>query len=174
MVWITYFLVMTATFGAAGFAIWKGDTAVRLGGFLRASTLVIGIPVQRIILSGSASHGQWLSYYDTGANFFTALCFLLIAFRFNNLWLGAAMVLQGSELYIDNLYIDGTIGALVFFHIWEHLVTTGIACCLCMGALADMANRRRSAGKAPRATPSPRMRSRASFLAGKPAAGARA
>lgn len=153
MAWIAYWLVISTTFLAAPLAIWKGDKALRLGGMLRIFMILVGMPVQHLLYRYSGAYGLSLSYYDLGSSFLTAVCFLILAFRYSNLWLGMAMVIQGGELYVSSLYLDGAAGGAWVYETWENLTTTGVSACLFFGTLAAL--RRRQTAAAARKTPMP-------------------
>lgn len=142
MAWIAYWLVLSTTLIAAPFAIWKGDKALRLGGVLRLCVIILGIPLQQLMHRFSGAYGLMSSYYDLAMSFITALCFLVLAFRYSNLWLGMAMVIQGGELYLSSLYLDGATGGTSAYATWENLVTTGISASLFLGTIAAILKRR--------------------------------
>jgi hypothetical protein len=90
-----------ATWGTVGFALWKGDLATRIAagayGLLEITTLLIfrqpgvhNTPGETILL---------------GTDFVCAVTFLLLAVRYANLWLGAAMLFQAAQFSLHAWYL---------------------------------------------------------------------
>ncbi len=80
-----------------GFALWKGDVAARLGAAVYTVAWLVTIGVE--IYTNSVPFAVILSL-DT----LVATVFLVLAIRYNSLWLGAAMMLQGIQLGMHAMY----------------------------------------------------------------------
>ena len=84
---------------AMAFAIWKGDTAVRVAG---AAFLILG--ASAILINPHA--GDVSSETITLAlDFACAVIFLLLAVRYANLWIGAAMLFQAAQFSLHAYYL---------------------------------------------------------------------
>lgn len=77
--------------GCCGFAIIKGNAAERYGAAVYGLAW-IGVSVFELVTGDSAPPVPILAF-----DFAVAVGFLVLAVRFNNLWLGGAMILQGIE-----------------------------------------------------------------------------
>jgi hypothetical protein len=96
-VWLTIFgLALLA--GVFTFAWWKGDAAARLGSIVYAGAWVVAIAAEWI--TNDTLPIVPMLALDT----FVATGFLVLAIRYNNLWLGAGMMLQGIQLGMHAMY----------------------------------------------------------------------
>ena len=82
-------------------AMWKGDVAARLGAAAYAGAWLLTIGVE--LYTNSIPFALILSL-DT----FVATAFLVLAIRYNSLWLGAGMMLQGVQLGMHAMYFTST------------------------------------------------------------------
>ena len=95
--WLTIFgLALLA--GVFAFAWWKGDAAARLGTIVYAGAWIVAIAAEWI--TDDTLPIVPILALDT----FVATGFLVLAIRYNNLWLGGAMMLQGIQLGMHAMY----------------------------------------------------------------------
>jgi hypothetical protein len=78
-------------------AMWKGDVAARLGAIVYAGAWLVAIGVE--LYTNTVPFAVILSL-DT----LVATAFLVLAIRYNSLWLGAGMMLQGVQLGMHAMY----------------------------------------------------------------------
>jgi hypothetical protein len=88
-------------------AMWKGDTAARLGAVVYAGAWIVAIAVE--LYTQTVPFAVILSL-DT----LVATAFLILAIRYNSLWLGAGMMLQGMQLGMHAMYFTSSPGVEVF------------------------------------------------------------
>jgi hypothetical protein len=106
--YITYVLQLCAIPLAGGLAIFKGDKPERYG----ATILLIPMLAQEVVLP--VAHYLGYSLPDNLPNIeltstFVISCgFLYLAVRYGSLWLAAAMVVVGTELYFARSFIDSS------------------------------------------------------------------
>jgi hypothetical protein len=96
---VLYGLLRVVTWSTVGFALWKGDLATRVAAIayaiLEITTLIINPHV------GDVSGETIL----LAADFICAVVFLLLAVRYANLWLGAAMLFQAAQFSLHAWYL---------------------------------------------------------------------
>jgi len=107
---ILFFALLSANFGVAAFAGWKGDGAVRWAALVQLCTSVDG-------LLASTLGGDWNQTLELGAGLVSAAIYLLLAVRFANLWIGGAMLLQAAEFSLASFYLV-TDRPLDHLHAW--------------------------------------------------------
>lgn len=92
-------LLRAATLAVTAFALWKGDTAVRVAA---ATNLAVAIATFFIHPRfGDVAAESILLAVD----FASAVVFLLLAVRYASLWLGAAMLLQSAQFSLHAYYL---------------------------------------------------------------------
>jgi hypothetical protein len=130
---ILFLALWGANFAVAGFAIWKGDTAVRWA----AVTQVAASMVSLFRLGGA----DWAETVELGAGLLSAGVYLMLAVRFANLWIGAAMLLQAAEFSLDAFYLV-TDRPLDHLHAWvNNTCEWGIVLCILLGAILAILRR---------------------------------
>jgi hypothetical protein len=104
----TYVLQLCAIPIAGGLAIFKGDKPERYG----ATILLIPTLTEEVVLPLAHHLGYSLPhnlpYIELTSTFVVSCGFLYLAVRYGSLWLAAAMVIQGTELYFARAFIDSS------------------------------------------------------------------
>ncbi|HEX4198614.1 MAG TPA: hypothetical protein VHZ26_14340 [Caulobacteraceae bacterium] len=106
--YVTYVLQLCAIPLAGGVAVFKGDKPERYGAIiLLTPTLIedVVLPVARHF--GYPLHDS-MPYVELLSTFAVSSGFLYLAVRYASLWLAAAMVVQGTELYFARAFIDSS------------------------------------------------------------------
>jgi hypothetical protein len=130
-----------AGFSVATFAMWKGDGAVRWAALTQVCTLVSS-------LFAPALGGDWNETFELGTGLVAAAIYLMLAVRFANLWIGAAMLLQAAEFSLDSFYLV-TDRPLDHLHAWiNNTCEWGIVLCILVGAVLAIFRRRTLAREA--------------------------
>ena len=143
MVWLAYWVVLGASYGASIFALVKGDRAVRYGALLRVGVLSSGLGIQFILGKLPIPMSVWLPIYELCATTIMASGFLFLAIRYGSPWLAAAMVIQGFDFYADRVFLDSDVQDRLAYGIQENLITTGVALALFLGSLSAIRLRKR-------------------------------
>jgi len=116
-------------------AIWKGDTAVRVAG---ASFLILDISA---ILINPRVGDVSSETITLALDFACAVIFLLLAVRYANLWIGAAMIFQAAQFSLHAYYLVMELPH-DRMHAWiNNLDDAGILICIVTGTV--LAIRRR-------------------------------
>jgi hypothetical protein len=106
--YVTYVLQLCAIPVAGGLAIFKGNKPERYG----ATILLIPTLLEDLVLPVSHHFGYALHssmpYVELLSTFAVSSGFLYLAVRYASLWLAAAMVVQGTELYFARAFIDSS------------------------------------------------------------------
>ncbi len=106
--YVTYVLQLCAIPLAGGVALFKGDKPERYG----ATILLIPTLLEDVVLPVSRHLGYPLAhsmpYVELVSTFAVSCGFLYLAVRYASLWLAAAMVVQGTELYFARAFIDSS------------------------------------------------------------------
>lgn len=132
---ILFFALLGANLSVAAFAIWKGDGAVRWAALTQLCTSVD-------TLLTPALGADWNETFELGAGLVAAVIYLLLAVRFANLWIGAAMLLQAAEFSLDSFYLV-TDRPLDHLHAWiNNTCEWGIVLCILVGAVLAIFRRR--------------------------------
>ncbi|HUO11443.1 MAG TPA: hypothetical protein VMU37_01685 [Caulobacteraceae bacterium] len=92
-------MLQTASVLTAAFALWKGDWATRAAAV--AYAILDGATVVIMPKVGDVSSETLLLALD----FACAVTFLLLAVRYANLWLGAAMIFQAAQFSMHAYYL---------------------------------------------------------------------
>jgi hypothetical protein len=144
MFYVIAFGGTAVAFATALFAWFKGDLAVRYG----AAINFLGyISITAVQLAG----WQHPLVPMVWADLLIACGFLWLAVRYNSLWLGAAMIMQGIEFAIHTLVLTSPesqprIFGLRAYALGENLISLGIILTLVGATFATM-HLRRSAGR---------------------------
>jgi hypothetical protein len=88
-----------AILAVCAFAIWKGDIAVRLAAVTHLLVQIVTVLINPRF--GDIGSESALLAVD----FASAVIFLLLAVRFANLWIGAAMILQAAQFSLHAYYL---------------------------------------------------------------------
>jgi hypothetical protein len=106
--YVTYVLQLCAIPIAGGLALFKGDKPERYG------AIILLVPTLLEDVASPISHHLGYSlahispYLELVSTFAVSSGFLYIAVRYGSLWLAAAMVVQGTELYFARNFIDSS------------------------------------------------------------------
>jgi hypothetical protein len=104
----TYVLQLCAIPLAGGVALFKGDKPERYG----ATIVLIPTLLEDVILPVSKHLGYPLAdsmpYVEMLSTFAVSCGLLYLAVRYASLWLAAAMVVEGTELYFVRAFIDAS------------------------------------------------------------------
>ncbi len=124
------------------FAWIKGGVAERLGSSLFSAS-VLGTTLAEV-LTGQATPVMQELFLDTGV----AVGLLVLAIRYNNLWLGAAMIVKGLQLAVHATHLtDGEDPYFLGFNLYAvSLNLISLLICLIMfgGAVATIRQRVRT------------------------------
>src|SRR5580698_7992883 len=96
---ILFYLLAAANLGVSAFGLWKGDAAVRY-----ASIANLAIETCTVLINpkfGDIGGESVLLAVD----FAFAVMLLVLAVRFANLWIGAAMMLQAAQFSMHAYYL---------------------------------------------------------------------
>jgi hypothetical protein len=96
---ILFYVSVAATLGISAFGLWKGDAAVRY-----ATVTNLAVDVFTVIINpklGDVGGESVLLAVD----FAFAVILLVLAVRFANLWIGAAMILQAAQFSLHSYYL---------------------------------------------------------------------
>jgi hypothetical protein len=106
--YVTYVLQLCAIPIAGGLAVFKGNKPERYG----ATILLIPTLTEELVLPLAKHLGYSLPtnlpYIELTSTFVVSCGFLYLAVRYGSLWLAAAMVVQGTELYFARAFIDSS------------------------------------------------------------------
>jgi signal transduction histidine kinase len=131
---ILVYALLGANVGVAVFAIWKGDAAVRWAA-------VTQIGASYISLFNFVLGPEWNQTFELATGLVSAVVYLLLAVRFANLWIGAAMLLQAAEFSLDAFYLV-TDRPLDHLHAWvNNTCEWGIVLCILLGAVLAILRR---------------------------------
>jgi hypothetical protein len=97
--YLLYVLLQAASILTVGFAVWRGDAATRAAAVAYAFLVVATVVIRPRV--GDVSSETILLAFD----FFCAVAFLLLAVRYANLWLGAAMIFQAAQFSMHAYYL---------------------------------------------------------------------
>ena len=135
-------LGLTILGSVVGFAWFKGDMGERLGAIVYAGAWMIALGAEWY--TGESLPVVPILILDT----LIATAFLLLAIRYNNLWLGAAMMLQGIQLGMHAISFTSApdIHVLGFnvFALTLNLISLFILVTIAGGVAATAKQRRRS------------------------------
>ncbi|MGH6955918.1 MAG: hypothetical protein ACREEW_04550 [Caulobacteraceae bacterium] len=136
-----YHILLIALWAAAAlttaFALWKGDAAVKYGALTHLAVEVLTFVVNPRF--GDVGAESILLALDFGCS----VVYLLLAVRFANLWLGAAMLLQAAVFSLHAYYLVMELPH-DRLHAWiNNTCDWGIMISICVGTV--LAIRRRAA-----------------------------
>ncbi|MDB5430762.1 MAG: hypothetical protein JWP35_1878 [Caulobacter sp.] len=126
----------TLILGVCLFAWWKGGPAERWGGTL--NVFVAACALAALLLPPNSRQTAVLV-----ADGLLAFGLLLLAVRYANLWIGAAMLLQATQFVLHTFYYIMEKRHDPFFGLVNNLVSLGILLCIFGGTLLSW--RKRSA-----------------------------
>jgi hypothetical protein len=132
---ILFYVLWAAMLAVTAFAFWKGDVAVRwaAGVHLAAGVVTFTINPQ----FGDVGAESALLAVD----FASAVVFLLLAVRFANLWIGAAMLLQAGQFALHSYYLVMELPH-DRFHAWVNNSSDwGILICILVGTVLSIRRR---------------------------------
>jgi hypothetical protein len=147
---LTYLVVDGALIGACAFAWLKGRPAERYGALAYVLAALASLAIQAV--------GKWsMPMLPTlGLDSLVALVFLVLALRYNNLWLGAAMMLKGVQLGLHATHLtvgsDSRLAGANLYYLELCVVSVLISATLFAGTLAGMRERRRDLAERDQAT----------------------
>lgn len=154
---LTIFVGLSVVGGACGFAVIKGGPAERIGAGVFVLSNVVFLAFQ--ILTNS----DFPIVQEVLVDFAVAFTFLVLAIRYNSLWLGAAMMVMGAQFSLHAAHLmdlgDPHLGRLNLYAFALNMI--GLALCgILVGAtLATLRKRRQarmaSAEPSGRSEPSP-------------------
>jgi hypothetical protein len=128
--------------GACLFAWIKGGPAERYGSTLFGGAIVFTIVCQMI--TGQSTPVTLELFLDTAV----AVGFLALAIRYNNLWLGAAMMIKGMQLAVHATRLtdgeDAIVGGVDLYAASLNLIALLICLILAGGTAATMRRRAKS------------------------------
>lgn len=106
---------------SCGFAIWKGDTPERAGAVLIAVTWAL------TLVASSVTHSYLPATAFLASDGLMALGLLVLAVRFSNWWMGAAMLLQAVVLALHAAYFAAEKTDLSRRILWDYVAGKNIA-----------------------------------------------
>lgn len=124
--YVTYVLQLCAIPLAGGVAVFKGDKPERYGAIiLLTPTLLedVVLPVAKHF--GYPLHDS-MPYVELLSTFAVSSGFLYLAVRYASLWLAAAMVVQGTELYFARAFIDSSPRNFNLYATEVNIITAGV------------------------------------------------
>jgi hypothetical protein len=137
--------------GACGFAAFKGGPAERIGAAAFFLSNLTYLAFQ--LIAGEAAPIVQSLFMD----FAVAFTFLLLAIRYNSLWLGVAMMVMGAQFSLHAAHLmdlgDPFLGRLNLYAFSLNMVDLAICGILVAAAMATVRKRR-----AARAVPAPAAR----------------
>ena len=104
--YITYVLYLCAVPIAGGLAIFKGDKPERYGAIIFLIPTLTETAVLPLAKSLGYPLPHDLPFIELTSTFVNACGFLYLAVRYASLWLAAAMIVLGTELYFVRAFID--------------------------------------------------------------------
>jgi hypothetical protein len=140
----TFLLTEGAFIGACIFAWLKGRSAERYGGSLYAVSAAATLAFQ--ISTGQDIPMVPMLILDS----VVAVGFLILAIRYNNLWLGAAMMIKGLQLALHATHLtdaeDPHWGGANVYRLSLSAISLFISCTIIGGTFASIRLRRRRPG----------------------------
>jgi hypothetical protein len=141
-------LSFVALFGCCGLALWKGGPAERGGAVLICGTwlaAMLGLAVERQYV---------LAVPFLLSDAVLAIGLLILAIRYSNWWMGAAMLLQALGLSFHAAYFSADQSeisrkALHFYVMGKNLSSWGMLLVILIGTLAAWRKRSRGEARAP-------------------------
>lgn len=127
--------------GICAFAWFKGRPAERYGSSIFAASSFTTLGIQ--IWTGQSVPVVPEALLDTAV----AVAFLVLAIRYNNLWLGAAMIVKGVQLAINGSHLteldDAKVGGFNLYAASLNLITLVILLVFLAATLASVRERRK-------------------------------
>lgn len=121
-------IVYLVFLGVVLFAIWKGDTPVRLAGCMVAAGALYNFGMKFV-------PGEWQSLVMLTGDFLLAMGLLMLAVRYASLWLGGVLLLQAVQFTLHAWYMLADRGHDIFHAVVNNLVTIGVLVCLLIGTV---------------------------------------
>jgi hypothetical protein len=126
--------------GSSVFAMLRGRPAERLGGALYLGSALLDVAAS--VVTGKEFPYVPILLLDA----FVAVGFLVLAIRYNNLWLGAVMMLKGVQLALHAIHLtneaDMRIGPFNANALALDLVSVSISSILIVATLSSLRQRR--------------------------------
>jgi hypothetical protein len=133
---ILFYAQVAATLGVSAFALWRGDAPVRY-----AAVTLLAVELATLIINpkfGDAGGESVLLVVD----FAFAVILLILAVRFANLWIGAAMMLQAAQFSMHAYYLVMELPH-DRLHAWiNNTDNWGIVVSICVGTILAMRRRK--------------------------------
>ncbi len=124
--YVTYVLQLCAIPIAGGLAIFKGDKPERCGAII----LLIPTLLEDLVLPVASHLGYRLHnvmpYVELVSTFAVSCGFLYLAVRYASLWLAAAMIVQGTELYFARAFIDSSPANFNLYGTEVNIISAGV------------------------------------------------
>jgi hypothetical protein len=96
---ILYYLSVVTTLGVCAFGLWKGDAPVRY-----AAMTLLAVEISSFFIDPKFGDVGGESVI-LAVDFAFAVILLILAVRFANLWIGAAMILQAAQFSLHAYYL---------------------------------------------------------------------
>jgi hypothetical protein len=142
--------------GACGFAVIKGGRPERIGAAAFFLSNLVYLVFQ--VTTGR----DFPVVQNLFMNFAMAFTFLVLAIRYNNLWLGAAMMLSGAEFSLHAAHLmdlgDPHLGPVNLYALAGNLFDLALCGILVWATLSSMKQRRAQGRSNPTAGPQPKSR----------------
>jgi len=135
MHFIAYIVVVTVCPLLCGLAVFKGGPAERYGAIMLFVPAALETALMPFARDFGYSTARLAPYIDLLSTFANCAGFLYLAIRFASLWLAAAMVVEGTELYFARAYIDADPPNYHLYALEVNLITIMVALLLSGGAL---------------------------------------
>lgn len=143
---------LAAVFGVCGLAIWKGQGPERYGAIAYITAWITVVIFELVV--GETFPVVPILLLDTAV----AMAFLMLALKYNNLWLGTAMILQGVALGLHATHLTGATDPKLFglnaYALLVNLTSFGILVTLGCATGVTLSRRAR-ARRSGRASPPP-------------------
>lgn len=130
-----FYATWVVTLVVSAFALWKGDVPVRLAALTH---LCVGLATLLIHPRNGDIGGESALL---AVDFASAVIFLLLAVRFANLWIGAAMLLEASQFALHAYYLVMELPH-DRLHAWiNNISDDGVLLCIFLGAVLTIRRR---------------------------------
>lgn len=138
--WVVAEAINALLVGSCVFAIIKGRPAERLGGLLYLVSFLFDTAV--VLLAWKFTQQLPMLMFDAAV----AVGFLVLAIRYNNLWLGAVMMLKGAQLALHATHLtdeaDVSVGGWNLYFMGLNTISVMISSTLILATRASLRARR--------------------------------